>query len=63
MKQGARGEAQVHVDVPPQVVYGVVSDVKRMGEWSPETIKCDWIEGAAGPLVGAVSRERTSVVS
>ena len=53
MKQGARGEAQVHVDAPPQVVYGVVSDVKRMGEWSPETIKCDWIEGAAGPLVGA----------
>jgi hypothetical protein len=24
-----------------------------MGEWSPETIKCEWLDGAAGPVVGA----------
>ena len=24
-----------------------------MGEWSPETIRCEWIDGATGPAVGA----------
>ena len=31
----------------------MVSDVTRMGEWSPETIRCTWIDGATGPAVGA----------
>jgi hypothetical protein len=53
MKQGTRAEVHVYVDAPPHVVYGVVSDVRRMGEWSPETIKCDWLDGATGPAVGA----------
>ena len=53
MQQGTGGETDVHVDAPPEVVYGVVSDVTRMGEWSPETVKCEWIDGAAGPAVGA----------
>ena len=30
-----------------------VSDVTRMGEWSPETVRCEWIDGATGPAVGA----------
>src|SRR5438128_1067695 len=37
----------------PEFVYGVVSEVTRMGEWSPETVKCAWLDGAAGPAVGA----------
>jgi len=53
MKKGDRAEAHVQVDARPEVVYRVVSDVTRMGEWSPETIKCEWIEGAQGPVVGA----------
>jgi hypothetical protein len=53
MKKGTTAEAHVHVDALPEAAYGVVSDVTRMGEWSPETIKCDWIEGATGPVVGA----------
>jgi hypothetical protein len=53
MQKGAGAEVHVHVDAPPEVVYGVVSDVTRMGEWSPETVKCEWIDGAAGPAVGA----------
>ena len=53
MKQGTKGEVHVFVDAPPAVVYGVVSDVRRMGEWSPETIKCEWLDGATGPAVGA----------
>jgi polyketide cyclase/dehydrase/lipid transport protein len=53
MECGTTGEAQVHVEAAPDVVYGVVSDVTRMGEWSPETTKCEWLDGATGPAVGA----------
>ena len=53
MKKGTKGEAHVFVDAPPQVVYGVVSDVTRMGEWSPETTKCVWLDGATSAAVGA----------
>ncbi|HEX4822240.1 MAG TPA: SRPBCC family protein [Acidimicrobiales bacterium] len=31
----------------------MVTDVTRMGEWSPETVKGEWIDGATGPAVGA----------
>jgi hypothetical protein len=53
MKKGTRAEAQVYVDAPPEIVYGVVSDVTRTGEWSPETVKCAWLDSATGPAVGA----------
>ena len=53
MKKGASGEARIHVSAPPEKVYDLVSDVTRMGEWSPETVKCEWIDGATGPVVGA----------
>jgi hypothetical protein len=43
----------VHVDAPPEVVYDLVSDLPRMGEWSPETQRCEWIGGASGATVGA----------
>jgi hypothetical protein len=53
MQKGTTGEAQVYVAAAPDVVYGIVSDVTRMGEWSPETTRCEWIDGASGPVVGA----------
>src|SRR3954469_2854321 len=52
MDKGSRGEAQVLVDAPPDAVYDLVSDVTRMGEWSPETVRCEWLDGASGPGVG-----------
>ena len=42
-----------HVSAPPEKLYDLVSDVTRMGEWSPETAKCESIGGATGPAVGA----------
>lgn len=42
----------IHVAVPPEELYGMVSDVTRMGEWSPVCRVCWWDEGA-GPHVGA----------
>jgi hypothetical protein len=53
MEKGTRREATVRVAASPQRVYDVVSDVTRMGEWSPETVRCEWLDGAAGPAVGA----------
>ena len=48
-----QGEASVHIDAPPEKVYEMVSDVTRMGEWSPECISAEWVDGATGPAVGA----------
>lgn len=53
MRKGTIGEARVHVDAAPEVLYDLVSDVTRMGEWSPETVRCEWLDGAAGPAPGA----------
>ena len=53
MNKGARGQASVHISASPDEVYALVSDVTRMGEWSPETVRCQWLDGATGPAVGA----------
>jgi hypothetical protein len=34
-------------------VYDLISDITRMGEWSPENTGGQWIRGATGPTVGA----------
>jgi len=34
-------------------IYAAISDVTRMGEWSPECYACEWHEGFDGPRVGA----------
>ena len=33
----------------------MVSDVTRIGEFSPETFEAEWLDGATGPAVGASS--------
>ena len=53
MKSGTRAEVGIDIDASPETVYDVVSDVRRMGEWSPECQRCEWIGGASGPAVGA----------
>ena len=47
------GTASVHVDAAPEQVWALVSDVTRMGEWSPETYEAAWVDGATGPAIGA----------
>jgi uncharacterized protein YndB with AHSA1/START domain len=41
------------IAAPPSAVYDMVSDVTRMGAWSPETTSCRWIGGATKAVVGA----------
>jgi uncharacterized protein YndB with AHSA1/START domain len=48
-----QAEGKIHVNAPPEKIWALISDVTRMGEWSPETYKAEWIEGATGPVEGA----------
>lgn len=41
------------VAATPEQVYALVSDLPRMGEWSPENDGGRWVKGATGPAVGA----------
>lgn len=43
----------VHMKAPADQVYDLVSDVTRIGEFSPETFEAEWLGGATGPAVGA----------
>jgi hypothetical protein len=49
-------EVSVHVDAPAGAVYAIVSDLTRMGEFSPECTRVVWRGGASGPAVGAKFR-------
>ena len=43
----------VHTDAPPEAVWDLVSDVTKIGRYSPETFEAEWLDGATGPAVGA----------
>ena len=45
-----------HVNAPAARLYDLVSDLPRMGEWSPENTGGSWTGGATGPAVGAKFR-------
>src|SRR6478609_4049633 len=36
----------VHMAAPPEQVWALVSDVTRIGEFSPETFEAEWLDGA-----------------
>lgn len=46
-------EATIDIAAPPEAVYDLVADVTNMGRWSPETYKCEWLDGCTGPRVDA----------
>lgn len=52
MTEIVTGSASVDIARRPAEVAAAVSDITRMGEWSPENTGGRWIEGD-GPAVGA----------
>jgi uncharacterized protein YndB with AHSA1/START domain len=48
-----KGSVTVHMDAPPERVWDLVSDVTKIGRYSPETFEAEWLDGASGPAVGA----------
>ena len=47
------GEVSLSMAAPPEKVWALVSDVTRIGEFSPETFEARWTRGSTGPAVGA----------
>ena len=47
------GEVTVWMDAPPNVVWDLVTDVTRIGEFSPETFEARWTRGCTKAEVGA----------
>lgn len=48
-----RDEVTVHMNAPAARIWDLVSDVTKIGKYSPETFEAEWLEGATGPAVGA----------
>ena len=46
----------VHMNAPADQIWDLVSDVTRIGSYSPETFEAEWLDGATGPAVGAKFR-------
>jgi uncharacterized protein YndB with AHSA1/START domain len=55
-----RVEVERHIDADPERVWTLVSDLPRMGEWSPEATGGRWLRGATGPSVGARFKGKNS---
>jgi len=72
MPTAQRGQAAIDIAAPPELVYDLVADVTRMGEWSPECYHCEWLGDATAAAPGARFRgynrlgrfewERTAIV-
>jgi Polyketide cyclase / dehydrase and lipid transport len=72
MPTAQRGRSSIDIVAPPDLVYDLIADVTRMGEWSPECYRCEWLDGVPAAAPGARFRgynrrgplrwERTAVV-
>lgn len=47
---GMHREASIEINASPEAVYDLVSDLPRMGEWSPENIGGEWQDGGSGKV-------------
>jgi hypothetical protein len=56
MSTATTGSANIEIGAPPLAVYQLVSGITRMGEWSPECYRCEWLDGATGATVGVQFR-------
>lgn len=45
--------ATARIAAPAATLYALVSDVARMGEWSPENVGGRWLGGVSSPAAGA----------
>lgn len=44
----ASHEATIDIAASPAVLYDMVADIGRMGEWSPEAVGGRWLRGGSG---------------
>ena len=48
----SRVEVSRTINATPERMYELISDLPRMGRWSPENAGGNWQMGATGPAVG-----------
>ena len=48
-----KGSVTVHIAAPARLIWDLVSDVTRIGEFSPETFEAQWLDGVSEPRAGA----------
>jgi uncharacterized protein YndB with AHSA1/START domain len=46
-------EVTREIAASPEAVFAAITDVTRMGEWSPETHAAEWNDGVDGPALHA----------
>lgn len=49
MRSARTGQATIHIDASPEEVWAILSGLERMGEWSPECYRVEWLDGAGSP--------------
>jgi uncharacterized protein YndB with AHSA1/START domain len=49
MASARRGEVKTHIEAQPEQVWSLLADLERMGEWSPECYRVEWLDGAKSP--------------
>lgn len=51
-------ESSIEIDAPVELVWDLVADPTRTGEWSVECRGAEWLDGATTPVAGARFRGR-----
>lgn len=47
---GMHREASIEINASAEAVYDLISDLPRMGEWSPENTGGEWQDGGSGKV-------------
>jgi hypothetical protein len=42
-----------YIEATPHQLYDLIADVTRTPERTPDIVRCEWLDGATGPAVGA----------
>lgn len=53
MPTAKSGRESIDIAATTGAVYDLITDVSRMGEWSPECYRCEWLDGATEAMAGA----------
>jgi uncharacterized protein YndB with AHSA1/START domain len=51
MRTARSGSVRTRVEAPVERLWSLLVNLDRMGEWSPECYRVEWLEGASAPAV------------
>ena len=51
-----RGAVTVTMTASAEQIWEVITDIRNIGRYSPETFEAKWLDGATGPTLGAKFR-------